>query len=57
MEREQLRTESTLIMTVKSSDEFRDDVTDGIEALERGETVALTSFGRCDSSRSNTLLS
>jgi predicted transcriptional regulator len=37
MEREQLRAESTLVVTVKSSDEFHDDVTDGIEALERGD--------------------
>jgi len=39
MEREQLRTESTLVVTVKSSSEFHDDVTDGIEALERGDAV------------------
>jgi predicted transcriptional regulator len=37
MEREQLQAESTLVVTVKSSDEFHDDVTDGIEALERGD--------------------
>jgi len=40
MEREQLRAESTLVVTVTSSDEFHDDVTDGIEALEQGEAVA-----------------
>ena len=37
MEREQLRAESTLVVTVKSSGEFHDDVTDDIEALERGD--------------------
>jgi predicted transcriptional regulator len=42
MEREQLRAESTLVVTVTSSDEFHDDVTDGIEALERGDAVAST---------------
>ena len=42
MEREQLRTESTLVVTVKSSRGFRDDVTDGIEALERGDAVDST---------------
>ena len=42
MEREQLRAESTLVVTVKSSSEFHDDVTDGIEALERGDTVDST---------------
>ena len=35
MEREQLRAESTLVVTVKSSSEYHDDVTDRIEALER----------------------
>ena len=39
MEREQLRAESTLVVTVKSSSEFHDDVTDGIEAVERGDAV------------------
>jgi len=39
MEREQLRDESTLVVTVTSSSEFHDDVTDGIEALGRGEGV------------------
>jgi len=42
MEREQLRTESTLVVTVTSSSEFHDGVTDGIEALERGDTVDST---------------
>ena len=42
MEREQLRAESTLVVTVKSSSEFHDDVTDGIEAVERGDTVDST---------------
>jgi len=36
---EQLRAESTLVVTVKSSSEFHDDVTDGIKALERGDAV------------------
>jgi predicted transcriptional regulator len=39
MEREQLRAESTLVVTVKSSSEFHDDVTDEIEALEGGDAV------------------
>ena len=39
MEREQLHAESTLVVTVKSSSEFHDDVADGIEALDRGETI------------------
>ncbi|WP_247729295.1 hypothetical protein [Halovivax limisalsi] len=39
MEREQLRAESTLVVTVKASREFHDDVVDGIEALERGNSV------------------
>jgi predicted transcriptional regulator len=42
MEREQLRAESTLVVTVKSSDEFHDDVTDEIETLERGDAVDST---------------
>ena len=42
MEREQLRTESTLVVTVKTSSEYHDDVTDGIEALERGDMVDST---------------
>ena len=42
MEREQLRAESTLVVTVTASDEFHDNVTDGIEALERGDAVAST---------------
>jgi len=39
MEREQLRAESTLVVTVTTSSELHDDVTDGIEALERGDAV------------------
>jgi predicted transcriptional regulator len=39
MEREQLRAESTLVVTVTSSGEFHETVTDGIEALERGDAV------------------
>jgi len=42
MEREQLRAESTLVVTVKSSSEFHDDVTDDIEALERDDAVDST---------------
>ena len=42
MEREQLRAESTLVVTVKTSSEHHDDVTDGIEALERGDAVDST---------------
>ncbi|MDR5673417.1 Transcriptional regulator, contains HTH domain [Halalkaliarchaeum sp. AArc-CO] len=51
MEREQLRAESTLVVTVKSSSEFHDDVTDGIEALERddaGDTTPTLSFTSYD---------
>ncbi|WP_425499662.1 hypothetical protein [Halogeometricum luteum] len=39
MEREQLRAASTLVVTVKSSDEFHDHVTDGIGSLEQGDAV------------------
>jgi hypothetical protein len=39
MEREQLRAASTLVVTVKSSDEFHEDVTDDIESLEHGDSV------------------
>ncbi|AQL43300.1 hypothetical protein BV210_11615 [Halorientalis sp. IM1011] len=42
MEREQLRAESTLVVTVKSSSEFHDDITDGIEALEQDDAVDST---------------
>ncbi len=42
MEREQLRAESTLVVTVKSSSEFHDGVTDRIETLERGDAVDST---------------
>ncbi len=42
MEREQLQAESTLVVTVKSSSEFHDDVTDRIEILERDEAVNST---------------
>jgi predicted transcriptional regulator len=42
MEHEQLRAESTLVVTVKSSSEFHDDVTDDIAALERGDEVDST---------------
>ena len=39
MERKQLRAESTLVVTVKSSSEFHDDISEGIEALRRGDGV------------------
>jgi len=42
MEREQLRAESALVVTVKSSSEFHDDITDGIEALKQGDAVDST---------------
>lgn len=39
MEREQLRAESTLVVTVKSPSEFHNDISDGIEALGRDDAV------------------
>jgi len=39
IECEQLRTTSTLVVTVRSSDEFHVHVTDGIESLEQGDSV------------------
>lgn len=42
MEREQLQVESTLVITVKSSSEFRDDVTDGLEVIEEDDTTDST---------------
>ncbi|MFW5917598.1 MAG: hypothetical protein ACOCRD_04235 [Halorubrum sp.] len=42
MERERLLSESTLVVTVTSSDEFHDAVTDDIAALERGDAVDST---------------
>ena len=42
MEREQLRAESTLVVTVNSSSEFHGDITDGIEVLKRGDAVDFT---------------
>ena len=39
MEREQLRSASTLVVTVKADETFHDDITGDLEALERGETV------------------
>jgi predicted transcriptional regulator len=42
MEREQLRAASTLVVTVKPSDEFHNHVTDGIESLEQGDAVDAT---------------
>jgi predicted transcriptional regulator len=38
-EREYLDNESTLVVTVRSADEFHDDVTANLERLERGESV------------------
>jgi len=51
MEREQLQRESTLVVTVQSSDEFHDDVRSAIRALEAGESVdspPTISFGSYD---------
>lgn len=48
MEREQLRDESTLVVTVRSSEEFHDDVSEAVELLDREEPVDSTptlSFG------------
>ena len=42
MEREQLRNESTLVVTVTSSAKFREEVTEGIQALDRGDAVDST---------------
>jgi predicted transcriptional regulator len=42
MEREQLRAESTLTVTVTPSSEFHDDISDSITALEEGKTVDAT---------------
>ncbi|WP_121820748.1 HVO_A0114 family putative DNA-binding protein [Halostella salina] len=42
LEREQLRSESTLVVTVQSSREFHDDVTEGIETLKRSDAVDST---------------
>ncbi len=42
MERKQLRTESTLVVTVTSAGEFHDDVTDAITALDTGESADTT---------------
>lgn len=50
MERKQLRTESTLVVTVTSASEFHEDVTDAITALDTGEgadatpTLSFTSY-------------
>ncbi|MEF8775607.1 MAG: hypothetical protein V5A43_03765 [Haloarculaceae archaeon] len=51
MEREQLERESTLVVTVSSSEEFHDDVRGAIQALDAGEEVDSTptiSFGSYD---------
>ncbi|MDL0135105.1 hypothetical protein [Halobacterium salinarum] len=42
MEREQLRAESTLVVTVTPSNEFHDDVTDSIAALKQGDAMDST---------------
>ncbi len=42
MERKQLRTESTLVVTVKSTGQFHDEVTDAITALDTGESADTT---------------
>jgi predicted transcriptional regulator len=42
VEREQLQAASTLVVTVKSGEEFHDDVVDAIESLEAGEPVNTT---------------
>jgi predicted transcriptional regulator len=42
MEREQLRTESTLVVTVTPPSEFHDDVTDSIAALKQGDAMDST---------------
>lgn len=42
IEREQLQEESTLVVTVTSDEQFREDVTEGIERLERGDAVDAT---------------
>jgi len=39
IECEQLRAASTLVVTVKSSNEFHGDITDGIGSLEQGDAV------------------
>jgi predicted transcriptional regulator len=39
MERKQLRAASTLVVTVKSSGEFQEDVTDDIKSLEHGDSM------------------
>jgi predicted transcriptional regulator len=51
MEREQLQRESTLVATVRTSDEFHDDVRSAIRTLEAGESVEsppTVSFGSYD---------
>lgn len=42
MEREQLEAASTLVVTVKSSDEFRNGLAEDIDTLDAGETVDST---------------
>jgi len=39
MEREQLQAASILVVTVTSSDEFHDDVTESIVSLDQSESV------------------
>jgi predicted transcriptional regulator len=42
IEREQIQAASPLVVTVKSSDEFHDHVTDSNESLEQGNAVEAT---------------
>jgi len=42
IDREQLRAASTLVVTVKSSDEFHESVNDDLESLEHGNSVDAT---------------
>ncbi|MBX0298292.1 hypothetical protein [Haloarcula nitratireducens] len=42
MECEQLRAESTLVITVKSSGKFHEDISEGIKAFEQGDAVDST---------------
>ena len=51
IEREQLREESTLVVTVTSSGEFHDEITEGIQALDQGsdaDSVPRLSFPSYD---------
>ena len=39
LEREHLRAASTLVVTVRSSDQFHDDVSEGIDTQQQGDSV------------------